>query len=250
MTVILNKDGMAIEEGEVTLYDYDPTTGESRGSFQWFMQAGTGLPAHSTMTPPPAAHNGYAPIYSGGAWELVEDYRKCYMFSVTTGEMLPVRKLGPIPDGFTLSAPSSIYDEFINGQWVKNNDKEKQHQAQLNQAIRKQKLQEANMIIDGTQDFIDSGEAPPAIVAMHKAWRNYRARLFLVSLPNPTWPVEPSQDWTDYQEQVEETLGMVQISESVNQEVSQKDDSVNQVADSDEGDSAKEENQNATQKSE
>lgn len=192
-----DKNGLADKDAEVTIYHFGEK-GELIGSSLYYCPAGTGIPAGSTRAIPLPVLDNQTNVLVDGKWKLTDDFRGQHMFSIKTGEMYTIHEFGPIPDGFTLSQPSSLYDEYINGKWVKNLDKERRHIVQQNQNIRKELLLDANLIIDGTQDFIDSGLAPAGMIAMHKAWRNYRARLFLVSLPNPEWPTLPSQDIEDY----------------------------------------------------
>ncbi len=65
------------------------------------------VPAHSTLTPPPAVRDGYARIWDGNAWDYAEDHR-----GETVWQSHEVRReidtLGPIPDGWTTVRPAEL----------------------------------------------------------------------------------------------------------------------------------------------
>ena len=62
------------------------------------------LPAHSTLTEPPAIREGYARIWNGEAWEYIEDHRgETVWVDHFTSDT--IRVLGPIPEGWSLTRP-------------------------------------------------------------------------------------------------------------------------------------------------
>lgn len=194
MVSAFDNDGIAKSDVELTVYDYDPQTGEFAGSFIWKCLKGTGLPAHATTLEPPKFGYGKNVRFKNGGWEVVDDHRGKVMHSTTTLESFVIDKIGAIPDGFTLEDPTSVWDEWIKGKWVLNETKRSESIYQANLQLRKDKVNEAAQIIDALSDLVDDDSMPPAAVRMHQAWKKYRSLLMLVNLADPSWPDEPSHD--------------------------------------------------------
>ena len=98
-------------------YNFDPVTHEYTGretAQENPKQPGEYLiPAHSTLTEPPALREGYARVWNGEAWDYREDHRGATIwrdhFTSRT-----VEELGPIPEGWSLIRPT----EPVTRQWI------------------------------------------------------------------------------------------------------------------------------------
>ena len=68
------------------------------------------MPPNST-TVKPDARAGYVPVWSGGAWEYVEDHRgkKGWVNRVP----VEIKELGPLPAGFTTEVPAPTPEELV-----------------------------------------------------------------------------------------------------------------------------------------
>ena len=62
------------------------------------------LSANGTTTQPPEKLEGYAVVWTGTAWEQIEDHRGEIVWKNHT-ESMEIRELGPIPDGWTPDQP-------------------------------------------------------------------------------------------------------------------------------------------------
>lgn len=70
------------------------------------------VPANATATAPPDAQEGYARVWDGASWAQVEDHRGETVYSIATGEVVPITAPGPLPDGVTalVPGPCPIWD--------------------------------------------------------------------------------------------------------------------------------------------
>lgn len=73
------------------------------------------LPANATFKEPPEAHEGFARVWNGEAWEQVEDNRGTEYWLPGEGYGTPAHEmteLGPLPEGATTTAPEKMLDEL------------------------------------------------------------------------------------------------------------------------------------------
>lgn len=72
------------------------------------------LPANATFTAPPEAKEGFARVWTGEAWQEVEDHRGTEywlpddVYGTPAHEM---KELGPLPEGATTTAPEQTLEE-------------------------------------------------------------------------------------------------------------------------------------------
>lgn len=89
-----------------TIYIYDSRTREYLKTLDWTPpNEWVALPADATTLQPPASRAGFARVLNlaGDAWEHVEDLRGTMGF--VAGQPHTVRDLGPLPAGWSDSAP-------------------------------------------------------------------------------------------------------------------------------------------------
>lgn len=77
----------------------DPLETEAQGQNVYL------IPANATTVAPPAAPDGKAAVFDGVAWALVDDYRGQTIYG-PDDETKEVEALGPIDDGWSLTAPT------------------------------------------------------------------------------------------------------------------------------------------------
>lgn len=109
------------------IYTYDPQSGEYIGSREARpspLEPGVYLvPANATAVAPPDAQDGCARVWTGSAWEQVEDHRGETVYSTATGEVVPITTPGPLPDGVTalVPGPCPIWDAEAAA-WITDTD--------------------------------------------------------------------------------------------------------------------------------
>jgi ABC-type cobalt transport system substrate-binding protein len=86
------------------IYHYHPATGELMGHGIAEPDPLVGgeflVPAHATVSPPPAAVVGKARCWRNGVWQQVEDNRGV-IYSVADGSARDWSELGPVPAGYS-----------------------------------------------------------------------------------------------------------------------------------------------------
>ena len=116
-------------------WQYEPTTKEvDLSPFLAIFRGGIyHLPQHSITFEPLPQKKGYAVLLSnqGNKTEYVEDHRGVTVFSQSDGHAIEITELGPLPETDTEQKPTTAFDEWIDGQWVTN--LEKQYQYDYNQ---------------------------------------------------------------------------------------------------------------------
>ncbi|MGR3760877.1 hypothetical protein ACUXV3_12220 [Roseobacteraceae bacterium NS-SX3] len=89
------------------LYHYHPVTGEFSGQSEARPDPRTGnpmVPGNATLQAPPELQEGYARVFTEGAWQLVEDHRGTVIWSAD-GQEIIVTGLGPLPEGVLTERP-------------------------------------------------------------------------------------------------------------------------------------------------
>lgn len=157
------------------------------------------IPAHAYQCEPPELESGFAAIRTedGAAWQLVADHRGLTVYStITTGDFVVWSALGELPPEWTLEAPSSEFDEWVEDEWVLD---EAAQAAVLTQiAARKKALlgQYSASLISTLQNAVDLEMATPAEVEALKAWKVYGVYLNRVEpgaeLTPGDWPASPN----------------------------------------------------------
>lgn len=86
------------------------------------------IPCNALLTEPLPEKQGYAVIAKSdlSGTEYTEDYRKRIVYKKTDKSQLKIKQLGAIPNGYTALVPQQ-FDEWINGEWVRNAKKEHEY---------------------------------------------------------------------------------------------------------------------------
>lgn len=185
------------------IYNVDSVTGEflSVGIADFSpLEPGVWLiPAHAYQCEAPEPMEGCAAIRTedGAGWRYVADHRGLTVYStVTTGDAAVWHALGELPPEWTLEAPSSKFDEWLEDEWVLD---EAAQAAELTKiASRKKSLlaqYSANMI-STLQHAVDLEMASAAEVETLNAWKVYGVYLNRVEpraeLMPGDWPTSPN----------------------------------------------------------
>ncbi|EFH5166114.1 tail fiber assembly protein [Escherichia coli] len=131
---ILNNDLIAVQAGNVIVYNYDGETREYISESTEYLAVGVGIPARSCLEAPGTHKDGYSICRSVdlNSWEYVPDHRGEIVFSTETGESKEITAPGDYPDNTTTLAPLTPYDKWDGEKWV--TDTETQHSAAVGAA--------------------------------------------------------------------------------------------------------------------
>lgn len=110
------KNGLALSDGELTVYSYDQQSGVATGSYSAQIITGSGIPGNTTLTPPPTAPEGHAAVFQNGAWETVEDHRGTTVWDSKTGAQTVINQLGPLPENVTTIEPEQAKQQRLKEQ--------------------------------------------------------------------------------------------------------------------------------------
>lgn len=185
--VICNVDSVTGEFLGASEADYSP------------LEPGVWLtPAHAYQCEPPVLEAGFAAIRTEGVtgWQRVADHRGLTVYSTATGEAAVWHALGELPPEWTLEAPSSEFDEWVDDEWVL--DEAAQTAALAKIAARKKSLlaQYSTNMINTLQNAIDLEMASAGEVEALNAWKVYGVYLNRVEpsaeLTPGDWPASPN----------------------------------------------------------
>lgn len=184
---------LAPKDRVIKVFNYNPLNNELIGPSDAWVVAHTGLPAYCTLDTPPIKRKGKAVVFGETGWQQVEDNRGLAVYDTQTGGRSTVMDLGPLPEGKTLLAPASQFDEWNGKAWVKNAEAEKNAQFMQAQQDKKDRMALATENISILSFAKESGQATDdELDALHR-WQNYRLQLSRVDLSKVTgivWPDE------------------------------------------------------------
>ncbi|HHH4866805.1 tail fiber assembly protein [Escherichia coli] len=131
---ILNNEFIAVQEGNIIVYNYNSETREYISASTEFLAVGVGIPAYSCLDAPGTHKAGYAICRSAdlNSWEYVPDHRGETIYSTETGESKEITVPGDYPENTTNIAPLTPYDKWDGEKWV--TDTEAQHSAAVDAA--------------------------------------------------------------------------------------------------------------------
>lgn len=174
MKSIFNNNGIAIQEGEVTIYNFDPVTLEFRGESIDFVPEGMSIVANATLIQPNEGKDGFTQIFNHTKWIYIEDFRGTEVYHKETHEKKIVDYIGPIQKEFTDLAPSSEFDMWSSGGWVKDETKEEEFLISQAESQKAHLLSLAADKIAPLQDAADLDEATEDELTQLKVWKKYR----------------------------------------------------------------------------
>ncbi|EFG6575831.1 tail fiber assembly protein [Escherichia coli] len=131
---ILNNELIAVQEGNIIVYNYNSETREYISASTEFLAVGVGIPAYSCLDEPGIHKAGYAICRSAdlNSWEYVPDHRGEIVYNTETGDAKEITTPGDYPENTTTIAPLTPYDKWDGEKWV--TDTEAQHSAAVDAA--------------------------------------------------------------------------------------------------------------------
>lgn len=136
MTVIFDKDGLAVEAGSIRVYYFHPVTKEYVGWSDEFINIGVSMPGNSTNIAPGNEVAGEVMVFTGKDWKRQKDHRGETVWSTDDGSAITVDYIGFVHDGYTNIAPSTPYDKWNGEKWI--TDIKAQHAADKEVAKQQQ----------------------------------------------------------------------------------------------------------------
>lgn len=191
---MFDKNGNATETGVITVYGFEPTTGEFLSSYDVRILAGTGIPVFSTLTPPPDKKEGAARIYRAPSWLYIEDFRGITAYSTLTGEPQIITYLGKIRDGYITIPPSSRFDSWNGKRWVTDIAARQADEIRQTETRRETLLAQADDVMRDWRDELTLGTISEEDKAKLAKWLEYKKQLKALdaSVAPPTiWPELP-----------------------------------------------------------
>ena len=193
---ILGEDGYAINNGAITVYNYDGETREYLNQSVEYLVAGFGIPAHSSVDAPGQIKAGFAIRRTAdlSGWELVTDHRGETVYRTSTGEPVTVSKLGEYPEGTTVDAPSTPYDKWDGKKWVADDDAKHAADVAAAEQQKTNMLNAANSKISLWQTELQLGIISDDDKASLIAWIGYIKAVTATdtsTAPDIEWPVSP-----------------------------------------------------------
>lgn len=197
MLTTFNSTGLAESAGNVTVFNYDPLSGEYEGESDEYLAEGVGIPANSTLIVPPDEETGKARVFSDGAWALVSDHRGEQVYHTADGSVVTISQLGEYPEGTTVEAPGTVYDKWDGAKWVTDADAQKAAEVSAAESKR-------NLLISLANDFMNSKQWPGKAAmgrltdtekSLYNTWLDYLDALNAVdttTAPDITWPQTPA----------------------------------------------------------
>lgn len=184
----------------ITIYNYHPVTGEylsSSAANPSPLEEGVWLvPAHATVSAPPAVATREVALFRGGEWVVDHDWRGMWLWSKDTAKRV-YAQLGDTPD--SLQATELAPPEFAvwaDDGWLVDAAAQRAAQAVAMGNETASRRAAADAAITPLEDAVDLGMATTDELAALKAWKRYRVLLSRVpqQAGYPTtvdWPLTP-----------------------------------------------------------
>jgi len=149
MNNLFDKDGFAIKDCRVKVYNYDFENNEYYSSTLEHVVRGSGIPAHSTFVKPLEYKDGFTQVFNEDKqeWEYIEDHRYDDVYDINTKQKVDVKYLGALNPEHTLIAPPSHDHEFIDGEWIITEEKK----AELEALEKQRELQQLKDDLDNIE---------------------------------------------------------------------------------------------------
>lgn len=110
------------------------------------------IPKYATTEEPPITKVEEVTVFENESWSIEEDHRGKTMFDTTTAESMVIDQIGPMPDGFTLEAPTFSFSLWNGAMWIVDTVKE-------TKALNEEKIAK-EMRETAINSLISKGELP------------------------------------------------------------------------------------------
>ncbi|HBM2815722.1 TPA: tail fiber assembly protein [Enterobacter hormaechei subsp. xiangfangensis] len=188
---------MKPHDSELTIHHYDENGVYRYSESGYKIPAGTGLPAQSThITPPEKWDENKALVFDEEAhvWKLVDDYRKYELYDTRTAQRVIMEELGPLPEHYTVKAPTGELVKWEEGNWVLDVEAIKEMNGLILGERKRAEMAYASEQIAILADAIDLDMATNDETAFYNELRRFRIQLSRIDPHNPpeVWPEIPA----------------------------------------------------------
>lgn len=195
-TDLLDEDLLAINSGEIIVYNFDCISREYLSSTSETIAVGVGLPANSCIDAPLDKKDGVVVCRTKNllAWAYIFDHRGEIGYNKETGSPFNITELGEYPKSVTPKKPTSQYDKWNGDSWTE--DLATKHEADIANA-QKHRQSILDDIEETTSDWrieMLLGDISDNDKSQLSAWMSYKSAVKAVDVstaPDVSWPVLP-----------------------------------------------------------
>lgn len=195
MKLKFDKDGLAIDGGNIRVFYFDAVTKEYTGYSDEYIYPGVSMPGNSTALDPGEEVAGNIAVFDGKKWNMFEDHRGETVYSTTDGSAAIVNYIGDIKDGFVTTAPATQYDKWNGKKWVTDTSAQHAEAVAAAEQQKQQFIDAAMQSISVIQLKLQAGRTlNDADKAKLNAVLDYIDALEVVdtsSAPEISWPTQP-----------------------------------------------------------
>lgn len=192
----LDKNLIAINSGEVSVYNYDGISREYLSTITETLAKGVGLPANSCVDAPLEKKEGMKVCRTKdlSAWEYISDHRGETVYNTETGKSFIITELGDYPSNTTSIVPASGFSKWDGEKWVEDMLLKREADKISTEKYREEILNNIDKIISDWKIELLLGDISDSDKEKLSAWMKYKASVRAVDVstaPEVIWPQEP-----------------------------------------------------------
>ncbi|MCW0351188.1 tail fiber assembly protein [Pantoea ananatis] len=192
----LDKNLIAINSGEVSVYNYDGISREYLSTITETLAKGVGLPANSCVDAPLEKKEGMKVCRTKdlSAWEYISDHRGETVYNTETGKSFIITELGDYPSNTTSIVPASGFCKWDGEKWVEDMLLKREADKISTEKYREEILNNIDKIISDWKIELLLGDISDSDKEKLSAWMKYKASVRAVDVstaPEVIWPQEP-----------------------------------------------------------
>ncbi|WP_289367600.1 tail fiber assembly protein [Pantoea stewartii] len=192
----LDKNLIAINYGEISVYNYDGVSREYLSTITETLAKGVGIPANSCVDAPLEKKEGMKVCRTKdfSAWEYISDHRGETVYNTETGESFIITELGDYPTNTTSKVPASEYCKWDGENWVEDFSLKHEADKKIAEKHREDILNSIDKTISDWKIELLLGDISDNDKAKLSAWMAYKSAVKAVDVstaPEVNWPQKP-----------------------------------------------------------
>ncbi|HGM5417654.1 TPA: tail fiber assembly protein [Serratia liquefaciens] len=167
---------------------------DQRGN-QFVMMELAALPEWAVTVAPLAAEPGHAVLYTGDAWQQIEDRTGQTYYTADGRPQAVPDAYFILPPDCTFTPPATPWDQWDGEQWVTNTDAQQRAAVEQAAQTRQRLRQQADQQIELLNDAAETGMSEEGDDQRLANWKKYRVLLSRVDIgqaPDIPWPALPA----------------------------------------------------------